>query len=99
MRPLSQSFVIIAVCFATVAEAAAQGFDPTAAAAAIATYLDQQTIAVARLDLSRLDPEALLDRWIELAPRSKRDIDDLRPMVKQFHAAFTGAAFPELYLV
>jgi hypothetical protein len=78
---------------------AAETFDPVAAAETVAPYLDEQTIAVIRLDLARIDPSAVLEKWVELMPVAKRDADDLRPVLARWRDAMTDAGNSEVYVV
>ena len=78
---------------------AAAGLDPAAAAKLLAPYLDGQTLAVGRLDVTRVDVAALLDEWVELLPAARRDADDLRPLLTKLRSSLVEAGVADAYVV
>src|SRR5688572_16625759 len=76
--------VLLALLFHVPFPAAAQtAFDPAARAAAIAPFLDDQTIAVARVDLDRLDGAAIVKLLSEVAPQGDPDVAKQLAQVEQ----------------
>jgi len=74
-------------------------FDPQVRATAIAPFVDEQTIGVAHVDLSRVDFDRLLKQAAELAPGADKTlapaIEHFRPMAK--HLVESGVK--DVYLV
>ena len=52
---------LIAIVLAGAAPAGAEEFDPAACAAAIAPFIDEQTLAIVRIDVTRIAPAAIAD--------------------------------------
>jgi hypothetical protein len=73
-------------------------FDPEARAKALAPYLDEQTLAVLRIDLARPDAEAVALKIAEIAS-APGDPTDRKPQVRKWLADFTRAGGKELYLL
>ncbi len=77
---------------------------PEARAAAVAPFLDEQTVAVARLDLTRIDLAAAL-QWVAKAGRLKAEqaqyLEETFDLgaVKRVLGGLTGAGARDLYLV
>jgi hypothetical protein len=95
MHPL----ITFALTLAVSAPAAAERkFDPEARARVIAPFLDEEVVAVAHLDLTRLDAGALAPRLIadELPPR---DFQRLNRQLQQLREHFTRAGGKEVYYV
>src|SRR4029453_19332497 len=74
--------------------APAQAFDPAARAAAIAPLVDDQTVAVAHVDLERLDAAALVGLLGEIVPpgepNAKEQLPPLEEAIKGGKNAFRG---------
>ncbi len=66
-------------------------------ARAIAPYLDEQTLAVAHVDLSRVDAQALAARIVQLGPASSRSVAEFARSVQDFVGAFRRAGGKDLY--
>jgi hypothetical protein len=73
-------------------------FDPEARAKALAPYLDEQTLAALRLDLSRPDAEAVALKIAEVA-WEPGDPTDRTLQVRKWLADFTRAGGKELYFL
>ncbi|HEY1380964.1 MAG TPA: DUF1559 domain-containing protein [Gemmataceae bacterium] len=73
--------------------------DPADAAKVVAPYLDDQTAAVARLDVAHLDVDAAAERFAAAAGVNVRQIADARRAVREALAAFRKAGASELYAV
>lgn len=75
--------VLVVVCGPAQAQT---GFDGQAQADAIAAFVDEQTIGVAHVDLSRVDLDQLLKQAAELTPGGERIlapvVEHFRPMAK-----------------
>jgi len=78
---------------------AEQPFDPAARAETIAPFMDEQTIAIGHVDLSRIEVDPLIDKFIELVPEAAIEEDKMRAAARQFHAAFRSNGFTDLYMV
>src|SRR5262249_13388680 len=78
-------------------------YDPAAKAATIAPFLDEQTLAVARLDLTKLDPAAAMKLLGEVAPeKGPQTIQQLAAIEQQAKAilqSLSQAGCNELYAV
>ena len=74
-------------------------FDPAARAEAIAPYLDSQTIAVGHVDLTAVEPDVLVDKFVQLVPEAGVEVAELRANLNLAHSAFTQAGFTDLYVV
>jgi hypothetical protein len=61
----------------------AQTFDAAAKAAAVAPYLDEQTLAVGRVNLQKIDPSAAVKLLSEIAPEKNPDFDKQLASVEQ----------------
>jgi hypothetical protein len=73
-------------------------FDPEARARALAPYLDEQTLAVLRIDLSRPDAEAVALKIAEFT-WAPGDAVDRKPQVRKWIADFTRAGGKEIYFL
>jgi hypothetical protein len=77
MKPLT-CLLSVCVLLAVAASVHAQPqFDPAARAKAIAPFVEENTIAIVHVDLSRIDPQSLFDmiaRFIPVPPMAKKDI-------------------------
>jgi hypothetical protein len=97
MRRIAAVAWILAL--ATSAAAADPPFDPGAVARAAAPYLDDRTLAVGHLDLSRLDADALLTAFARLAGMDDQASRPGREAVKKSLDAFRAAGGKDAYLV
>src|SRR5262245_4508849 len=71
-------------------------FDPATRAGSLAPLVEEETFALARVDLSRIDADGLLGSLSLLLPSRKEEIDESRPRVKAFQARFLQAGGREL---
>ncbi len=90
--------LLLPLLFALPAGAGGDKFDAEARARALAPYLDEQTLAALRLDLSRPDAEAIALKLAEIA-WEPGDPADRKPQVRQWLADFRRAGGKELYLL
>ena len=81
----------------------AQAFDPAARAAAIAPLVDDQTVAVAHVDLDRLDGAAIAKLLGEILPPGEPGVKDqlarMEQAIKGVKTAFRAGGIRELYAV
>ncbi len=86
MRCFIACLLGVFLCGATVAAQSPARFSGKARADAIAPFVDEQTVGVVHVDLSRLDFDQLLKQAVELAPGSEGlltpAIEHARPMAK-----------------
>ncbi len=96
--------LLVVAGVAAVIEAGEQRFDLAARARRIAPFIDEQTVAVVHIDMSRIQMDALVDKLAELAPevmvgpavgRQK----ELRTELRRLRHAFLAARAPEFYVV
>lgn len=81
---------------------AAPGFAETPAEARakmVAPFLDAQTIAVVRVDVSKVDPEALAKRVAGLAKLDEAEVVRQAKLLAALKKQFTDAGGKEIYLV
>jgi hypothetical protein len=88
-------FLLPLLALALPAGAGGDKFDPEARARALAPYIDELTIAVARVDLSRPDAEAVATKIAEMAGVLEEGDAAKRPL-RRWLADFTGAGGKEL---
>src|SRR5438093_13327597 len=69
--------------------------DPQAAAKLVAPYLDDQTVAVVRLDVANLDVDAAVERFAKVAGVNAQHLGDARRSVREGLAAFRKAGATE----
>jgi len=75
-------------------------FDPAARAAAVAPYLDNNVIALAHIDLTQVDVEALYFEATLFENRGNRaGFSEARVLVERWVAEFTRAGGRELYMI
>jgi hypothetical protein len=79
--------------------AAAAEPDAAARARVIAPYLDEETLAVAHVDATRLRVDALTDWLAKTTKIDAKELDDPRQMAQQMIAAFTRAGGRDAYVV
>ena len=77
MRTITRRFAIAICLLAVAAEIAAAGEDAEARAEAVAPFIESQTIAVARIDVARLDVKAFLDKVLEIMPEAEEARENL----------------------
>lgn len=77
---------------------AADTFDATARARSIAPFVDERTVAVAHVDLSRLDADALLDWVAEVGRVEKKELEESRREGRTWLADFTKAGGKDMYV-
>jgi hypothetical protein len=70
-----------------------------ARARTIAPFVDGQTVAVAHVDLTRLDADALLDWVAEVGRVDKKELEETRREGRTWLADFTKAGGKDLYFV
>jgi hypothetical protein len=75
---------------------AAETFDPAGRALALAPLIEEETIALVRIDFTRADADGLAKTLSELVPSRKGDLADLAGRVKAFQADFRKAGGTEL---
>jgi hypothetical protein len=92
------AFLLLPLLLALPAGAGGDKFDPEARAKALAPYLDEQTLAVLRIDLARPDAEAVALMIAEIAS-TPGDPADRKRQVRKWLADFTRAGGKELYLL
>ena len=99
MRRFIACLLGVLLCSATAAAQGPAKFSGKARAEKIARFVDEQTIGIVHVDLSRLDFDQLLKHAAELAPGGERfltpAIEHARPMAK--HLVESGVK--EVYLV
>jgi hypothetical protein len=78
--------------------AAAEGFDPEARSREIAPFLDAQTIALAHLDLTRVDLEGLVAAVTDIAHLEAEEVTPFKQTAQQWIADFKKAGGKEAYL-
>ncbi len=74
-------------------------FDAEARAKVVAPFLDEQTIAVGHLDLTRVDVNAIVTQLAEYAKLKEDDVAGPRKEVGDWVAAWTKAGARDLYCV
>src|SRR5262245_22325706 len=89
----------VALALALTVPAAAAKFDPEARAGAVAPFIDGQTVAVAHLDLTRIDADALLDKVAEAGKLEASEVAGPKRELRGWLADLTRAGAKELYAV
>ena len=79
--------------------AADRKFDPEAAAKAVAPYLDDRTVAVVQVDLTRLDVDALAKQLAAVANLKMEEIADDKEAVSDALQALLKAGAKDVFLV
>jgi prepilin-type processing-associated H-X9-DG protein len=93
-------FIILTVPGAVrAAEKPAAKFDPAAAAKTVAPFIDEQTVAVVRADLTRVDLRPLFERVVEWAPETRTEIGVASLVVHGALGTLTKAGVREAYVV
>jgi hypothetical protein len=83
----------------TLPATAADSFDAEARARAIAPFVDEQTVGVAHIDLSRIDADAILDWAVEIGRLEKKELEKPRRALRGWLADFTKAGGKDLYVI
>lgn len=78
---------------------AADKFDADARAHPIARFVDNQTLGIAHIDLTRIDADAILDWAIAVGQLEKQEIEGPRRALRGWLADITKAGGKELYVV
>ncbi|MCI0464800.1 MAG: DUF1559 domain-containing protein [Gemmataceae bacterium] len=91
----------LALALAVPLRAADPPFAADARAKAIAPFLDDQTILVLRADLTRVDTDALLGKFLELQPFGARpkEIAEAKKLSRAWVSAFRKAGGKDIYLI
>ena len=84
MRKFAPFLTVLALV--TTSAGGAEKFDPAARAAAIAPFIDEQTLVIVRIDMTRIDPAAIAKQVLAYAKSS--GLADKDP--KQFEKAIAG---------
>src|SRR5436309_3359439 len=92
------SAVALALALAPPVSAADQ-FDADARARAVAPFVDEQTVGVAHVDLTRIDAGALLARVAEVAKLGAEEIEGPKRELGVWLAALARAGGKEMYVV
>lgn len=79
--------------------AAADKFDAEARARTIAPFVDEQTVIVAHVDLTRIDADALSDWAVENGGLEKKEIEEFRRGLRGLLSAFALAGGKEIYVI
>lgn len=79
--------------------AAADIFDAEARARALAPFVDEQTMILAHVDLTRLDAEALFNWAAEVGRLDAKEIEEPRQELRDWLADVTKAGGKELYFI
>jgi hypothetical protein len=83
--------------------AAQTAFDPAARAAVIAPFVDEQTVAVARVDVERIDPAAVVKLLSEVspagAPELPRQLAQIEQALKAMKTMLRGGGISEVYAI
>jgi hypothetical protein len=84
---------------AIAAQPAAAATNAAESAKFLAPFLDEQTLAVVQVDLTRATPKAAFDRWVEMLPETERSVAGSREFWTHVHEALTRAGANEVYAV
>jgi prepilin-type processing-associated H-X9-DG protein len=90
---------LAAVTFALALAWPAAAADPDARAKLVAPFLDEQTLAVGYLDVTRVDPNALAAWLAEVSKVLAKELDQPRQLAGQWLTAFSEAGGKELVTV
>jgi Protein of unknown function (DUF1559) len=90
---------ILLLSFAAPSLADDKKFDAEARAKAVAPFLDEQTIAVGHVDLTRVDVSAIAEKASEYAKLTEEEVAGPKKKVGDWLAAWTKAGVRELYVV
>jgi hypothetical protein len=98
MCRLTLVFVAL-VLVAAPAHAAERKFDPAATAKAVAPYLDERTVAVVHVDLTRIDADALADQFATLTKIKLEDFADEKKTAADMLKSLTKAGAKDAFLI
>src|SRR5260370_18463657 len=93
------AILLLPLAFALPVTAADNRFDPEARAKAIAPFVDAQTLALAHVDVTRVDVERLVTTLSNVANLPAEEVGPLKQTVEQWIADFKKAGGKEVYLV
>lgn len=79
--------------------AAADKFDAEARARTIAPFIDEQTMLIAHVDLTRIDADGLLDWAVETGRLEAKEIEAFRRQLRGWLADLTKSGGKEIYVV
>ena len=107
MKRIAGSIAILTVAAVALASGRAWGqaakapgdFDPVARANVIAPFIDEQTVAVAHVDLARIAVDAVAKEAVGWAPQAKAEIDQAGLAAGAWLAGFRRAGGREVYVV
>ena len=99
MQTSARSLLFVALLLPRAALPAEPGFDPGARAKAIAPFIDEQTVGVVHVDLTRIEVDPLFDKFLELVPEALIEEQEARAGVKQVRDALVKAGARDLYVV
>src|SRR5436305_52779 len=91
--------LLIPLVLALPATAGEKAFDADARAKVVAPFLDDQTLAVAHVDLTRVDVGALVDKLAEAGKVDRKIIAEDMTGMRLGLAAFITAGAREMYFV
>jgi hypothetical protein len=99
MRTIFRGTLFATLAAVTSVALAGEEFDPAARAAAVAPFIDEQTVAVVHVDLARIEIDPLVDKFLELVPEAAGDMAESRAEIRQGHARILQAGAGNLYVV
>ena len=99
MQTIIRCTLLVVLLAAVATVQAEEEFDPAARAKAIASFIDEQTIVIVHFDSSRIEIDAVIDKFVELVPEAARDEKEARANLKQLDAALSQAGCKDLYVV
>lgn len=73
--------------------------DSAVRARVVAPYLDPATVALGRVDLTRLDGDAVLNELTKGLPKQAQELVPLRAALREWQTAFLAAGGKELYAI
>ncbi len=99
MRSQVKAWPLLLVIAFVPAASAAEKFDPAARAKVIAPFIDEQTFAVIRVDMTRVSVDALVNELGRLFPERKDDFAEGSAQASDGIARFTKAGGKDVYFV
>jgi hypothetical protein len=99
MKRLLLSMCVAAVGILSLPAVDPPKFDAAAAARLLAPFMDEQILAVARVDAAAIDVDAAADKLARYAGLPEDQVVQLRRDARDFQARFTRAGGRELYVV
>ena len=91
--------LLLILLAATDVARAEEEFNPAVRAAAIAPFIDSQTISIGHVDLARVEVDPLVDTVIKLLPDATFVAQRVRGKLTGLHSVFRQAGFRDLYVV